>query len=181
MPRPRLIAFAAVTAAVAVGTAAYFSQRPAPTPATVAPATTAPTAQSRSVTVTASPEEIFRRAFWRHPAAGDRIVHADRHEWVDDGHVQRWQWFLEVRPDPSLLHALRDPDTLGLVSAAPSSAVAQPLSPPSWFPSAAQRHGYEVLRSPAGGLTVFYRAADNVLFATDTGRGFAAPVVAVSR
>lgn len=178
MPRPRLIALAALAAAIAAAAAVVYVRGLGPS-APAAPATLAAGSHGRTVITTASPEEIFRRAFWRQPAAGDRIVHAERREWVDDGQVQRWQWFLEVRPDPSLLRALRDPAGFGLVAA--PSGLPEPLSPPVWFPPAAQHAGCEILHSPGGGLTVCYRAADNVLFATDSGRGFAAPVVAVSR
>jgi hypothetical protein len=40
--------------------------------------------------------DIFRRAFWRRPDPGDRILHAERREWTRDVSqgISQWQWFL---------------------------------------------------------------------------------------
>lgn len=174
MTRPRLIALASV-AALLVAAAALLWRRPAPAPSI----TVRPDGPGRSVTINRAPDDVFQRAFWRRPTAGDRIVHADRREWSEQGDVHRWRWFLEVHPSAALLHALRDPAGFGLVPAASTVASARPDSP-DWFPSSAHPPGCEVLQHPAGGLTVYYRATDNVLFATDAGGGFAPPVVAVA-
>ena len=129
------------------------------------------------------PEEVFRRAFWRQPTAQDRILHAERREaTIGPPHtnagsrdVQSWQWFLALQPSPGLLRSLRDPDTFGLLpTAAPrlwSEPAPEPL--PTWFPAAASVPEFEILQAPAGRLTLLYRAADNTLFATDAGAGFA--------
>ena len=62
-----------------------------------------------SVASARSPEEIFRRAFWRHPTAPGRIAQADRREGSDRNQaVQRWPWFLQVRPSAALLGTLRE-------------------------------------------------------------------------
>jgi hypothetical protein len=153
------------------------------------PAITKPAAAGQTVTITRSPEEIFRRAFWRRPTPADRIVRADRREWSDqDQGVQRWQWFIQINPSPDLLRALRDPEIFGLASATTAKSPAHPAHPadpahpasaPLWFPTAAQLAGCEILQSPSGGLTAYYRAAGNVLFATDSGRGFAPPLTQV--
>lgn len=126
------------------------------------------------------PAEIFRRAFWRHPAATDRIVHGERFEWkAADGSLERWQWFLELNPGPDLLGILRDPENFGLIPAATGTATRggaeAPGSAPAWFTPAQAAAGFEVLQNPQGGLTLHYRAADNTLFATDAGHGFAPP------
>jgi hypothetical protein len=127
------------------------------------------------------PEEVFRRAFWRQPAAEDRILRAERFEWLaEDGSLARWQWFIELKPGPELLGWLFDPETFGLIPGAPGSAIRVPAGrsgpPPDWFPSQAADSGVELRQSPAGGLAVLYRRSDNTLFATDSGEGFAAPV-----
>jgi len=132
-----------------------------------------PPAADPSVRLDLAPAEIFRRAFWRQPTPADRIVHAERREWKDAADaVQRWQWFLQVEPGPALLAALRDPAVFGLAPVAAPRR--EPSALPAWFP-AAPRAGDEILQSPAGGLTIFYREADHMLFATDSGRGFAPP------
>jgi hypothetical protein len=127
------------------------------------------------------PAEIFRRAFWRHPAATDRIIRGARFEWkASDGSLERWQWFLELNPGPDLLGFLRDPENFGLIPAPTGNmtrgGAEAPGSAPAWFTPARSAAGFEVLQNPQGGLTLHYRAADNTLFATDTGHGFATPV-----
>jgi len=126
-----------------------------------------------------SPEEIFRRAFWRQPAAADRIVHAEREEDVlltavtnsGSRDVQTWRWALAVHPGPELLAALRNPETFGLV---PAASPRPWTATPAWFPAAATAD-MEVLQAHGGHFTVLYRAADNLLYATDAGGGFAPP------
>ena len=134
------------------------------------PVTPPPTSAS-----TADPAEVFRRAFWRHPAADDRILQAERRVSPAD---ESWQWFIQLHPGPELLAALRNPETFGLAPArdrnAPQTVVADLPPPPAWFVAAGSAD-FEVLHASAGGLTVFYRAGDNLLYATDHGRGFAAP------
>jgi hypothetical protein len=140
----------------------------------------APPAGQGSARQSWDPEEVFRRAFWRHPAPEDRVVHAERFEWkAEDGTLARWQWFLEVNPGPALLAFLRDPGTLGLLPADALSSPppsAPPPGRPAWFPPAGSTSGFEVLRHPQGALTLLYRGGDNTLFATDAGHGFSAPV-----
>lgn len=124
-------------------------------------------------------EEVFRRAFWRHPSARDQILHAERREPAADapGAVQTWQWFLAVHPSADLLNSLRDPETFGLTPTAITAARPWPTdpAPPDWFPASAPAslREFEVMQTSAGHLTLLYRERDNVLFATDTGGGFA--------
>jgi len=129
-----------------------------------------------------SPEEIYRRAFWRQPTARDRIIHAERRVTAsaDGEQVERWQWFIQLQPDPALLETLRNPESFSLLVLAPGVAprpwplIATPA--PAWFPSASASPEFEILQAPSAGLTVLYRARDTTLFATDSGSGFAAPV-----
>ncbi len=174
--------FPAAAGLALAGAVSIFLARSRPAPSEPPPAVSIqPAGPGQTVAITLSPEEIFRRAFWRRPTAADRIVHADRREWSDRAqHVQRWQWFLQLEPGADLLHALRDPSTFGLIRSAGSAATvpAAIAGAPGWFPAPAQLTGCEILRAPAGGLTLYYRAQDNVLFATDAGRGFAPPIAA---
>ena len=126
-----------------------------------------------------SPEQVFRRAFWRQPSAEDRIVQAERVETplltavTNSGSrdVQNWRWAIAVHPGPELLAALRDPETFGLL---PAREPRPWTETPEWFPATAAT-GFEVLQASAGRLTVLYRAADNLLYAADAGSGFAPP------
>lgn len=118
-----------------------------------------------------SPEQVFRRAFWRQPSADDRILEALREETPAAAGVQSWRWALALHPGPDLLAAIRNPETFGLLPAANPRPW---TDTPAWFPTAAGP-GFEVLQAPSGRFTVLYRAADNLLYATDAGRGFAPP------
>lgn len=174
-----------ISLAAAAALAATFValRRPAPAPARVEPPVVVrPAGVGETVAISRAREEIFRRAFWRQPAASDRIVLADRREWSDQHReLQRWQWFLQVQPGPELLQALRDHATFGLVPTQSPRPLAKQITAPAWFPDAAHLAGWEILQAPGGsGLTVYYRASDNTLFATDAGRGFTPPVTRVA-
>lgn len=112
--------------------------------------------------------EIFRKAFWRSPAAGDEVLNAERREWADSGGLSRWQWFIAVRPSPELLKYLREENAFGL---APSGSPSPIDDPPSWF--AFNPAEVEVLRSPTANLQFIFRKEDNALYATNSGSGFA--------
>lgn len=115
-----------------------------------------------------APEEVFRRAFWRHPGRDDVILRAERDE--PSGPGGAWRWALAVRPSPELVSALRAPDAFGLRPAPPA---ATPPRAPDWFPAPAP--GDEVLAVPGANLFVFLRSADGVLYASDHGAGLAPP------
>lgn len=117
-------------------------------------------------TVTDS-EEIFKRAFWRRPGTDDEILHAERHEWSDEGGLQRWQWFLVVKASPQLIKELRDDNAFGLV---PGSAGSLDSEAPSWF--VFKPDDFSIFRSPHAGMRLMFSKTDNVLYATDSGRGF---------
>ena len=134
---------------------------PAPDPDTEIWQGTPPT-----VTVTDA-EEIFKKAFWRRPAADDEILHAVRHEWRDEGGLLRWQWFLVVKASPGLVQYLRDDNAFGLVPASSPSAIPEA---PAWFrfdPEKVMR-----LQSPQSALQLIFSTHDSTIHATASGRGF---------
>lgn len=145
------------------------------------PAATGVSQATTNTIPTSGPEwtddEVFRRAFWRHPTATDRVLHAERRELASEGagEVQNWQWFIAVRPSPELLASLRDPETFGLASTGTARPWPTDPAPPDWFPAPppAASTEFEVLQAGMGHLTILYRTRDNMLFATDTGGGFA--------
>lgn len=127
------------------------------------------------------PEEVFRRAFWRHPTASDRILHAERFEpKSDDGGAEYWQWFIALQPGPELLGWLRNPDSFALIPADDKFVVPDWVTAesrvPDWFPGDDELEGVEVLMSPAESLLFLYRERDNTLFGVGFGHGFAPPV-----
>jgi hypothetical protein len=117
-------------------------------------------------TVTDS-EEIFKRAFWRRPGKDDEILHAERHEWRDGDGLQRWQWFLVVKASPQLIKDLRDDNAFGLV---PGAAGTLNPEAPSWF--VFKPDEFSIFQSPHAGMRLIFSKTDNVLYATDSGRGF---------
>jgi len=186
-PRPGLLALAAALALCACRPGAPEADSPAqpsPEPPPAPGAASAPAAPPPPLTANPDADEIFRRAFWRRPTTRDRILHAERRETRSSADapgstlsdVERWQWFLAVHPSPELLAALRDPGTFGLAPVTAPRPWPDDPPPPRWFPAADALAGFEMLQATDAGLTVLYRTEGNLLYATDSGKGFAAPV-----
>ncbi len=141
-----------------------------------APAVTTAPPPEENVTLRTNdnPQEVFQRAFWRRPTADDRILHAERREWVsEEDCVRRWQWFLAVEPGAALDQWLRKENPFGLAkvtSAAPFDGFAQS---PSWFPTEGELTRCEIHRAAGNRMTLIFEPAKKVLYATDAGHGFA--------
>jgi len=112
-------------------------------------------------------EEIFKKAFWRQPAADDEILNAVRHEWSDEEGLLRWQWFLAVKASPGLIRYLRDDNAFGLV---PASSVPLSSEAPAWFRF--DQGEVAPLQSPQSSMQLIFSKHDNTLYATASGRGF---------
>ena len=116
------------------------------------------------------PEFIFSRAFWRRPAEGDRILHADRREWSDSAGVTRWQTFLAIEPGPTLrLWLATNPFDLATVPA-PSREIP---NPPAWFPN--KFDTFTIQQSPVGNMVILTAPGGSPVYFTDHGRGFTRP------
>jgi hypothetical protein len=166
-----------LTAAIALGALGFVRFAPkAPHPETAAalspPVSSAPH-EMLTLRTGAEAVEIFQRAFWRQPTAEDRILHAERREWVSekDG-VRRWQWFLVVEPGTALSSWLRDQNPFNLTKVDLAS-VAAIDSPPSWFPASAELIECEIQQAADGAMTFTFDPKRNRLYATDAGGGFA--------
>jgi hypothetical protein len=118
--------------------------------------------------ITNNAAEIFKRGFWRKPGPEDKILQAERHEWSDAEGLVRWQWFLVVEPSSELLTYLRDDNVFGLV---PSKTMSPVAEAPSWFTF--DPDGVSILQSPHQTLRLMIDEGDHLLYATDSGRGFA--------
>jgi hypothetical protein len=116
--------------------------------------------------VVMEPELVFQRAFWRSPVAGDEIVHAERYEWHDAEGVTKWKWFLEIKPSPALISYLRDDNAFGLTR---TSSVTLTDERPAWFHFDSSKA--VVMRSAQTKLQLIFMAAENTLYATDSGVG----------
>jgi hypothetical protein len=140
-----------LTVAVLAGLIVFLTRTPPP----VVPSDTSPT------TTLSDPVAVFQRAFWKRPAADDKILHAERREW------QKWQWFLVVEPSPALVKHLREDNAFSLVPAATAPAV---RDAPAWFTF--QPAEVEVRQAAHGNLRMFFGKTKRLLYATDAGDGF---------
>ena len=119
--------------------------------------------------ISVDPAEVFQRAFWKRPSAEDRILHAERREWGEEGRVTRWQWFLEVEPSPALLGYLRDENAFRMTKQQEAKV---PSHAPSWFTRDTQ--GMQVMASRDGIMQVIFTDGDKKLYAIASGGGFQA-------
>lgn len=111
------------------------------------------------------PAAVYTKAFWRRPQPDDKILQAERREWLDtSGKVTRWQWFLVVEPSPET-QAWLATNPFNLSPAADATVDA----PPTWFPENLDRH---LLQRSAGHLLLARSPDDQRLYATDSGAGF---------
>ena len=141
---------------------------PAASEKTEPPAVSAVTWEGAPPTLTMTDaDEIFKKAFWRRPAADDEILHAERHEWRDEEGLLRWQWFLKVKASPELIQYLRDDNAFGLV---PASSKVRVGDAPAWFRFDPEE--VNALQAPHGGMCLFFSKSSNTLYATASGRGF---------
>jgi hypothetical protein len=117
-------------------------------------------------------EEVFRRAFWRNPGPDDKILEAVRTESSGEDGVNRWVWFIKIHPGSALLRDLRNPATFGLIPTTGPPPLPEEISRPEWFPLIKAGAGIEIIRHPSQPLTIQYHTKDNLLYASDHGRGF---------
>lgn len=124
-------------------------------------------------TTSSDPVEVFQRAFWKHPAATDEIIHAERREWEDAESVTRWQWFIQVKPSPELVRHLITENAFNLVPASEPPSVE---SAPGWFHATSKTA--RTLRSTGAQMLIIFDQENNIITATDTGGGFHKSIVA---
>ena len=98
-----LLALVLVAALEAAAAASPVSPPPGSSRVEPVETTAPPPEENVTLRTNDDPQEVFQRAFWRRPTADERILHAERREWVseEDG-VRRWQWFLAVEPSGAL-------------------------------------------------------------------------------
>lgn len=159
-------------AALLIAVSAWFIHCHSESPLAIAPVPPPP--ESLALQTNTDSQEVFRRAFWREPAPNDKILHAERREWVsEENGVRVWQWFLAVEPAPELVTWLREQNPFNLAKSSQTTPIASRGGIPAWFPATAELNKFEVQQASTGGLTLLYDATQNRLYATDTGHGFA--------
>lgn len=119
-----------------------------------------------SVTST-DPVAVFQKAFWRRPSEGDRILHAERREWMDQHGLSRWQWFLVVRASDELRRHLKDDNAFGLHAAATTPRL---TGAPEWF--AFDPASVTTLQSRDGAMKLMLGTQSPIVYATSQGGGF---------
>lgn len=118
-------------------------------------------------TTLTDPAAVFEKAFWKRPTADDKILHAERREWADGAGVQKWQWFIAVKPSPELVRHLIADNAFSLTRTGWREPAAER---PGWFPESADDH--EVFASASGTFTLLRDRNTGLLYATDSGGGF---------
>ena len=177
--KPRLPLLAAVLALLGVGGGAAWMFFARSTPAT-AVAPTGPSfalakPDANGLALERDHAAVFQRAFWRRPASDDRILQAERRDWLDaSSGVEKWQWYIAVQPGAAFRDWLLKDNPFELVVVAPGTELAPLSSPPAWFPAAGELATLARFRNREGRYFVFHDLANNRLYATDAGGGFAA-------
>ena len=119
------------------------------------------------------PTLVFQKAFWLRPAGDDKILHAERREWSEQGKdVREWQWFIAVQPSPGLSEWLQT-NPFSLSPSTEPLEYKEAAAKPDWFPN--DFSGFEILKAPQGRLILIFSAEKNLLYAMDSGAGFAPP------
>ena len=132
--------------------------------------------QGETLAIAEDAAEIFKKAFWKRPSEGDRIIHADRREWSDDNGIARWEWFVAVDPSPTFTKHLIETNPFRLsVLSTPSPT---PQTAPEWYPR--NTESFELRVGPRKDMAILIDGHSGRLFATGRGHGFARSVAAPS-
>ena len=123
----------------------------------------------RPPVATTDPVGVFQRAFWKRPTSADQILNALREEWLEDGRVTRWRWFIVLKPSPDLVRYLRDENAFSLT---PANEVPVFSDAPPWF--RCHEMAADVYSSRGGHMNLVFIRGENLLFATDSGSGMRA-------
>lgn len=118
--------------------------------------------------------EVFQRAFWRRPEAGDRILRAESRP--SDGETSGaapavMRWFLAVEPGPALARALREENPFSLRPVVPAPVA----DAPAWFPR--DLDGFTMHAGSGPAARILLTSGDGRrLYVAGTSRAFAPPV-----
>jgi len=174
---PRIVS-SLMVCVIAVGVIVWKYSASRGQPAAVAapvPAIAVPKPNAGGLALERDNTAVFQRAFWRRPASDDRILHAERRDWMDaSSGVEKWQWFIAVQPSAAFREWLIKENPFELVAVAADAAPTEISSPPAWFPSVAELARFARYRNREGRYLVFHDVTTNRLYATDAGGGFAA-------
>jgi hypothetical protein len=173
MLRQRILLFAIPLLVAAAWLGHRGLKQPAAPMLLIAPPFEHPEASGALLHTTAESAEVFRRAFWREPAADDQILHAERREWVAEGDgIRRWQWFITVRPGPELRNNLLE---IGSIFPLHPTSDRPPVEllkqAPAWFPRDASPQA-TCHRNNEGTFWLIDDPQNNLIHATDQGSGF---------
>lgn len=121
------------------------------------------TGPTPDLTVT-DPAEVFKKAFWKRPLPADRILHAERREWIDEDAVSRWEWYIEVEPSPEIVRYLRDENAFRLKKA---DSIEIPPDAPAWFNR--EIEGGQILTSNSKSMQLIFTPGKLIAFGSGGG------------
>lgn len=146
---------------------AWIYLRPPPPPPAISTVVAPPTEPDGPTRTVSDHTDVFRRAFWKRPGAADKILHAERREWLDGNGIKKWEWFLAVEPSPELVQYLREDNAFGLRVDASVPGID---NPPGWF--AFPPADVDTMRSQRGNMRLHFHKARPLLYAANFGTGF---------
>ena len=130
-----------------------------------------PTSEPELIALSLSREkdnsEVFRRAFWRHPSASDKIIQAERREWSDESGVQRWDWSIAVDASEAFMSYLLEKNPFQLKAAQKVQSFSEV---PTWFPETSKL--FQMYQSRDGKMIVLFNPKTQRLYAKSNGYGF---------
>lgn len=162
--KPRNYLTAVVVVAATAGIWSLMRDGAAPSKVAAKTSTAAKPAADR---VLDDPALVFQKAFWKRPASDDRILHAERREWTEEGETSRWQWFIEVEASPALERHLITENAFALGR---SAAPVVPEGAPAWF--SADPRGAMVMTAAGGTMQLIFHPETRRLQACGAGGGF---------
>jgi hypothetical protein len=116
---------------------------------------------------------VFARAFDQEPDAGTEIHHALLWEFrLIYGHVDQWQWFIELTPSPEFRQWLIEDNAFMLehIQYACQYRTAEDMIPaPRWFQVQADTTKFSIYQSEDGRMRLFERITDGRIYMTDFG------------
>ncbi len=152
---------------------AWAVYRSAPPPAELTRGVPVTGPEGSSLSATTDPAAVYQKAFWRRPGPDDKILHAERREWSASGDgVRKWQWFIAVQPGP-LTREWITSNPFALVPAPSGFSLASLENRPAWFPEVTT--GFQIQQNRERHLIWIQARDGSVLYATDSGFGFAGP------
>ncbi|MCC5835211.1 MAG: hypothetical protein JJU20_10790 [Opitutales bacterium] len=131
---------------------------------------TPPLEEGTTLSISTDPELVFQKAFWRRPGPEDKVLHAERLEWMNAaGEVVMWQWFLVVEPSAATRDWFAD-NPFALPPGQNEGRDLKEAYRPEWFPAQFTEH--TLFESGNRRHKLALSKDGKRLYGTDSGFGF---------